>query len=262
MTGATTRSALYRWYERREAWILGLGGLIGLGLIWQIGSLMMKDNIFISSPSLVFQAAIQQFQSGQLMSDTLVSLGELIPGFLLAVVIGVPLGLVMGRYRLVEYSLDPYVWFFYSAPIVAFYPILIMWLGLGTKTIIALTFLFAIFPIIANTIVGVQEVERVLIRAARSFGASDLQIFVQVILPASVPAIAAGLRLGFGRALIGTVVGEFFGTNAGLGYRIAVYGTEMQVGEMFVSVVMVMIIGVGVLQVLRWLESYVEAWRP
>jgi NitT/TauT family transport system permease protein len=169
--------------------------------------------------------------------------------------------MAIGRSRYVEYALDPYIWFFYAAPIIAFYPLLIMWFGLGMRTVIVLTFVFAFFPIVSNTVTGVQEVDRVLTRAARAFGASKLQILWLVILPASIPAIAAGLRLGIGRALVGTVVGEFFGANAGLGYRIALYGTEMNIGNMFVPVVMVMIIGVLLLQLLQWVENSVATWR-
>lgn len=249
-------------YGRSEAWILGFGGILALVLVWQLVSMLVTDSVLIGNPLQVAHASVKEFQSGRLLSDSLVSLSELLPGFGLAILVGVPVGLAMGRYRLVDYSLDPFLWFFYSAPIIAFYPILIMWLGLGKTTIIALTFLFGVFPIVANTIVGVKDVDQSLIRAARSFGANELQIFVQVILPAAVPAIAAGLRLGFGRALIGTVVGEFFGTNAGLGFRIATYGTEMRVSEMFVPVIAVMVIGISILQLIHWFESAVESWRP
>ncbi len=241
--------------------MLGAVGLIGVLLLWQVASLLIVENLFISSPALVWRAAQQQLASGQLMADTLVSLSEVSVGFGMAVLVAVPLGLAMGRYRLVEYAFDPFIWFFYCAPIIVFYPILIMWFGLGRGTIIALTFLFATFPIIANTVTGVKQVDPILIRAARAFRASELQIFGQVILPASIPAIAAGLRLGIGRALIGTVVGEFFGANAGLGFRIAIYGTEMNISNMFVPVVVVMVIGVSLIQGLRLIEDRLERWR-
>ena len=259
--GVRATAKRVRRLRRSEPWVLRFLGIAGLCLLWQVGSMMLTDNTFISSPSLVVAAARSQIASGQLASDTLVTLSELAPGFLMAIAVGVPLGMAMGRYRFVDYIADPYLWFFYSAPIIAFYPLLIMWLGLGTRTIIALTFLFAIFPVVANTVTGVREVDRVLIRAARSFGAGEFQVFMLVILPASVPAIAAGLRLGIGRALIGAVVGEFFGANSGLGYRIAVFGTEMRIGDMFVPVIVVMVIGVALLQLLQWLESLVDTWR-
>ena len=255
------QTALRQWLARSEATLLGASGIIGLLIVWQLAGHMMTENLFISSPVEVLQAAKEQISSGQLIEDTFVSLSEIFVGFALAVVVAVPLGLVMGRYRLVEYALDPFIWFFYCAPVIVFYPILIMWFGLGRGTIIALTFLFATFPIIANTVTGVKQVDPILIRAARAFGAGELQIFWQIILPSSIPAIAAGLRLGLGRAMIGTVVGEFFGANAGLGFRIAIYGTEMNISNMFAPVVVVMIIGVSLIQGLRLIEDRLERWR-
>jgi len=261
MERPAARLRVHAWLARNQKWLLGLLGFVPLLVLWQVGGSLIEDNTFISTPVQVALAARAQIASGQLLQDFLVSLSELVPGFGLAIVIGVPLGLVIGRSRWVEYALDPYIWFFYSAPIIAFYPLLIMWFGLGSRTVTVLTFLFAFFPIVSNTVVGVHEVDRTLIRAARSFGATKFQLLRLVVLPASVPAIAAGLRLGIGRALIGTVVGEFFGASAGLGFRISLYGTQMQIGDMFVSVVVVMIIGVVLMHALQWLESRVDTWR-
>lgn len=254
-------AALRLWATRNETWLLGLCGFVPLLLLWQIGGMVLADKTFISSPTEVAAAAYGQIASGQLLSDFLASMSELIPGFALAIAVGVPLGMAIGRRRFLEYALDPYIWFFYSAPIIAFYPLLIMWFGLGKRTVIVLTFTFAFFPIVSNAITGVQEVDRILVRAARAFGASRRQCMWLVIFPAALPAITAGLRLGIGRALIGTVVGEFFGANAGLGYRIAFYGTEMDIGNMFVPVVVVMIVGVLLLQLLQWAENSIARWR-
>ena len=132
-----------------------------------------------------------------------------------------PFGLMAGWYRRLEYLLEPAIWFWYNAPIVAFYPLLILWLGLGSPTIIALAFLLAFVPIYINTFTGMRAVSPQLIQCARSFGCSTLGIFVHVALPGSVPAVIAGLRLGVGRALIGVVIGQLIGGNAGLGYRMA-----------------------------------------
>jgi NitT/TauT family transport system permease protein len=249
------------WLDRNEEWLLGLCGFVPLILFWQVAGMLVPDDTFISTPLKVLRAAEEQIVSGQLLEDFLVSALELVPGFLLAALIAIPLGFAIGRNRFVEYTLDPFIWFFYSAPIIAFYPLFIMWFGLGPPTVVVLTFFFAFFPILANTVTGVHEVDPILIRAARSFGAGRLEIARLVVLPATIPAIAAGLRLGIGRALIGTVVGEFFGASAGLGYRIALYGTQMEIDDMFVPIIVVMIIGVALLKLLQRLESAVDTWR-
>lgn len=254
-------AAVSRWYAQRESVILGVLGILLFLLIWEVGGRSMRDTGFISYPSEVFGAMQRHLETGLILRDTLVSLTELLYGFGLSIAVGIPLGLLMGRYRWVEITIDPYFWFFYSAPTVAFYPLLIFWLGLGKPTIIALTFLLSVFTITANVIVGVQEVDRTLLRAARSFGANEFQMFIRVVLPASVPAIAAGLRLGMGRALIGTIVGEFFGANAGLGFRISYFGGRLKTTDLLAYVIAVMVVGVVLTQALQYLENRLSTWR-
>jgi NitT/TauT family transport system permease protein len=250
-----------QWFARNDGWVLGTAGFVGLTLFWQVAGMLIEDKTFLSTPLDVVVAARGQIESGQLLDDFMISLMELVPGFAAAAITGIVLGFVIGRSRSMEYVFDPFIWFFYSAPVIAFYPLFIIWFGLGPPTVVVLTFFFAFFPILANTVTGVQQVDRAMVRAARSFGASRLQLAVFVIFPGSVPAIAAGLRLGIGRALIGTIVGEFFGATGGLGYRIALYGNQMDTAQMFVPVVVVMIIGVALLKLLQRFEDAVGTWR-
>jgi NitT/TauT family transport system permease protein len=261
LTAGRPPSVAGQWWLSSEGPLLGALGLTLLIVLWEVVGRLIEDPTFVSRPSLVWAAGLRQWASGQLPSDIAVSLRELAAGFGLAFVVGVPAGLVMGCYRQVEYAFDPFLWFFYSAPVIAFYPLLIMWLGLGSPTIIALTFLFSVFSVVANTVTGVQQVEPVLVRAARAFGGTETQTMLLVVLPAAVPAITAGVRLGIGRALIGTIVGEFFGANAGLGFRIHLYGTEIRSTEMLVPVSVVMFIGAGLIQSVRWVEDRLSTWR-
>jgi ABC-type nitrate/sulfonate/bicarbonate transport system permease component len=244
-----------------KLWTLRASGPCLILLAWQVAGSLLQDDTLISKPTLVWAAMVDQLQSGQLLDDSKTTLFELMAGFLFACGVGLPLGFAMGRYRLVEYAMDPYIWFFYCAPVIVFFPILSVWFGLGGGATIVLTFLFAVFPIVANTVTGVKDVDRSLIRAARAFGANELQVFTQVIAIAAVPAVASGLRLGLGRALIGAVVGEFFGSNSGLGFRIAFYATSIQVANMFVPVFVVIVIGVALMQFLASLERRMQNWR-
>src|SRR5207237_7880500 len=120
----------------------------------------------------------------------------------------------------VEYALEPFLWFLYSAPLIAFYPIFVLWFGLGVPTVIAITFLLSVTQITASTLSGIQNVNPGLLRAARSFGATERDLLWKVVLPASVPMVIAVLRLGIGCVLMGVVVGVLFGATAGLGYRL------------------------------------------
>src|SRR5690606_3854784 len=131
----------------------------------------------------------------------------------------------------------------------------------GTPTIVAIAFLFALTPIYANTLSGIKNVDRDLVRAATSFGATRWDVFTRVALPASVPIVVAGLQLGVGRALTGVVVAELFGAQSGLGFRIAYHAQLLQTTAMMVSIVIVIVLGVILTQMLAFVESKTDAWR-
>ena len=124
----------------------------------------------------------------------------------------------MGWYSRLNAVLEPFVSALYATPRIALLPLILIWLGIGIASKIAIVFLGAVFPIVVNTVTGVRTVEADFIKAARSFGASDRQMFLTVVLPSSVPLLLAGLRLGLGHALVGIVVGEMYGATKGLGY--------------------------------------------
>lgn len=244
---------------------LGLGFLsfAVIAAVWQLLAVTGAVEAFlISSPSRTFGALAEQLSSGVLLSNLVVSLQELAIGFGVAVLVGIPVGTAMGWYRFAEYSLDPFVWFGYSAPLVALYPVFVVIFGLGQPTVIVITFLLAVCPVIVNTASGVRNVDKSLVHTARSFGAGDEQLFRKVALPAAVPIVMAGLRLGIGRALVGVVVGELFVGNAGLGYSISYYGGLMDTSNMLAAVVVVGLLGVLLTQLVGVLERRLDSWRP
>lgn len=243
--------------------LLGIASFTFIGACWQLLTAVgVLDPFLASSPSRVAGALVEQARSGMLWRNLSVSLTELGIGFGLAALVGVVSGTLIGWYRDAEYALDPFIWLGYSAPLVALYPVFILTLGLGKPTVIAITYLLAVFPIVVNTARGVRNLDPKLLQAARSFGASDGQVFRKLALPASVPIVMAGLRLGVGRALVGVVVGELFGGNAGLGYSIAYFGGLLQTTNMIASVVVIGALGVLLTQSLSLIESRLDAWRP
>lgn len=249
--------------RRYRPWILGSSSFVLIGVVWELAVQVGLFNPFLtSSPSLVAAALVEAMQDGQLLTNISATVVSLATGFAMAALVGISIGIAMGWYRYAEWALDPYVWLGYAAPTIAFYPLFILFLGLGSPTVIALTFLFGVFPIIINTVEGVKNVDRTLQRAAHSFGAGDRQMFSKVVLPASVPMVMAGLRLGAGRSLLGGIVGELFGGNAGLGYAISQHASLMRTDLMMLHVLMVMVLGVVVTQSLRWLQSRFDVWRP
>lgn len=242
--------------------VLGIASFAAILLAWEfVVRLGWVNPFFVSQPSAVAAALSRTARSGELGHNVAVSLREFVIGYGLSLVLGILAGALAGRFRTVEYALDPFLWFIYSAPLIAFYPIFVLWFGLGGPTVIALAFLLSFPQIAASTLNGFQNVNAGLIRAARSFGAGERDLLWKVVLPGSVPMVIAGLRLGIGRALMGVVVGELFGSTAGLGYSISYYGGLLKTTDLIASLVVIVVLGVLCTQALSALEARFDSWR-
>src|SRR5215470_10304769 len=205
------------WKMKSAPAVLGIASFAIILAIWEsVVRLGWVNPFFVSQPSAIAIGLSRAARSGELSHNVAVSFREFAIGYGLSVGVGILAGALAGRFRTVEYALNPFLWFLYSAPLIAFYPIFVLWFGLGAPTVIAMTFLLSVTQIFASTLSGVQNANPGLIRAARSFGACESDLMWKVVLPASVPMVIAGLRLGIGRALMGVVVGELFGATAGL----------------------------------------------
>jgi NitT/TauT family transport system permease protein len=229
---------------------------------WEaVARLEWVSTFFVSRPTMIADALAESARSGELARNVSVSLREFAAGFGAAVVVGLVLGVLAGWFRTVEYALDPFIWFIYSAPLIAFYPLFVLWLGLGPGTVIAISFLLSVTPIAVNTMTGIKNVSPALLVAARAFGARPGDVLWKVALPASVPMIAAGLRLGIGRALTGVVVAELFVPSGGLGSSIAYNGGLLRTTNMLASLMVIVVLGVICTQGLSAIEARVDSWR-
>ena len=241
---------------------LGVLSFVIILSVWEASVwLGMVNPFFTSSPTAVAAALGRHAGSGELLRNVSASLSEFAAGFGLAVMVGVFLGLFVGWYKIVDYALDPFIWFLYSAPLIGFYPIFIIILGLGKPTVIAIAFLLSVIVTLVNTASGIRNVDPSLIQVARSFGARKYELFFKVALPASVPMIIAGLRLAVGRALMGVVGGEMFGATAGLGASIAYYGGRLKTTDMIASLIIITALGVLLTQTLIIIEAHFDSWR-
>ncbi len=257
------RSALQRFYTRWGDVMLGGTAIVLFLALWEwAGTSGAINPLFTSAPSRVINAFISLSREGELGHDIVVSGLEFLYGFGLSIIVGIPFGILMGWYRPLNAILEPFVNFFYATPRVALLPLMIIWLGIGINSKIAIVYLGAVFAILINTITGMHALDAQLIKAARSFGASDMQIFRTIALPGSVPFILGGIRLGLGHALIGVVVGELYAATAGVGYLIAVAGNTFQTDKVFVGVVIIAAAGMFVTAVFKRLEEHFDSWRP
>lgn len=247
-------------YQR--AWLGVLGAAVVLAA-WQVcADLNLVNPAYTSRPSSIAVAAKGYFDGGGGLDALKISAIEFGIGFALSLVIGLLIGMAMGWWQWFDHLVDPLVNFGYAAPRIALVPLLVVWFGIGTESKVAVVFLSAVFPIIINTMSGVKTADASLVRVARSFRASNLQIFRTVALPGAVPSIVTGIRLGIGQGLIGMVVGELIASTAGLGYTIETAGNNFQTSLMFVAVAIVSGIGVVLTQSLRAVERRLDRWRP
>jgi NitT/TauT family transport system permease protein len=218
--------------------------------------------MFMSAPSFIWKAAVQLFASGEIWNDLYVSGVEFAWGYALSVMVALPFGIAVGWYRKMSYIFDPFINAMNSTPRVALLPLVIIWLGIGILSKVGIIFLGAVFPILINARDGVKTTPYNLLNAARSFGASEWQIFRNVVLPSTVPFILTGLRLGVGRALIGVMVGELYAATAGIGFMITVAGATFQTDKVFVGVLIFAITGMISMELLTKLERRFSKWRP
>ena len=188
------------------------------------------------------------FLSGDLVRHVAVSALEFAIGFGLATVLGVALGFAMATNRAVQDSLDPWVSFFYSSPLVALIPFFILVFGVGISSKIAIIFLVSIFPILLNAFAGIRAADETLLEVGAAFNCTRWQVFQKILVPAALPYIVVGLRLGIGRALTGVVVAELFGSTAGLGWLIGTAGQSFDTPTVLFGVLMFSFFGVAMVE--------------
>ncbi len=219
--------------------------------------------IFISSPTRVAAAAFRMFLvTGEIWSDLKWSAFEYVAGLVLAVTVGVPLGLAAGWYRRFSYAVEPFLAAFNATPQIAFLPLMIVWFGTALATKILIIFLLAVLPIAINAQSAVRTTDPRLLRLASSFGAGEWQLFRSIIFPSAVPYLLAGLRLAIGRGMIGIVVAEIYGSALGVGAMISQAGSRFETDKVFVGVLTIVTAGIALAEMVRQIERRVEAWRP
>ena len=269
-----------RFYSAHERAILGGAGVIVFLILWegfgrgwwaellqpllgpQAARFALKP-IFVSSPTRIAQQAFRMFfVTGEIWPDLGRSSVEFVLGVALAVAIGIPLGLAAGWYRRFAYAAEPFLTALNATPQVAFLPLLILWVGTGLASRVLIIVLLAVLPIAISAMGAVRTVDARLIRVAKSFSAGDARLFRSIILPGTVPFLLAGARLAVGRGMIGIVVGEIYGSSAGIGMMINQAGARFETDKVFVGVMTIAVAGVALVELIRVIERRVEAWRP
>ncbi len=242
---------------------LGVLGIVSFFLAWEIASRTHILNPFYFPPfTQILAKGVELFVSGTIWEHLVFSLTNFTLGFASATLAGVLAGIPMGWYRGISKTLDPLLSGIYATPLIALLPLIIMLFGLGAISKIIMTFLAAVFPIMINTMTGIANTDRNLIKMSRSFGARDSTIFLKVSLPGSLPYTVAGMRVALGRALVYIVVAEQYGAAMGLGYLSSVAAQRFQIATMFVPIVIIACLGAGLTELLKAIERRLDKWRP
>jgi NitT/TauT family transport system permease protein len=231
----------------RGGGLVDLAAILLLALAWEIVG-RLDISMFVPPLSKVVVAWWRLAADGTLLRAASSSLVSLVEGFVPAAVLGVALGLSMGRFAALRHVLDGWVNTLMSAPLSALVPVLIALFGIRDTVVAAAVFVFSFFVIVVNTTTGVRGTERSLVDMAKSFGAGEVAQFRRVYLPSALPAIMLGLRLGAVQAVKGMVVGEMLISLVGLGERLIYYGNTFLITDLYAVIVTVLVIALGVSQ--------------
>lgn len=249
-----------KWKDVFSAWSLRIWVFVLFALSWQLSAVFMK-NMLIPTFTETIGGFIQLvFVSGRIWEPLYISNQALVLGYLLSVVVAIPLGLAAGRLRLVDRILNPYIGVLLAIPVAPLIPIAITALGLGLASRVAIVFLFTFIFITVNTRAGVRNVDQGLIEMAKSFGANEKQIWRRIVIPGAVPAIFAGLRIGLGRAVAGMVIVELLLVASGLGRLLLEFAGRLQADFVFATVLVVILEALLLLNVMAFAEKKVAPW--
>lgn len=234
-------------------------------LIWYGFAAYINNPFSLASPmdtlhwfnEIAFNGGVHQLFVGSLE----LSLAAIFEGFALAAIVGIPVGFIMGRYTAADYVLDPWVNAWYSIPAVAFVPMTMNWFGQSTTATVLVAFLIAVFSIIINVYSGVKNVSNSLVEPAMSFGANQSQMISKVILPASLPSIMVGLRIGISRSIDGVIIAEMIFTVLGFGGMIFDAVDKLELGLAVALVMVLAAISIALNEFMKYLTKRLVAWK-
>jgi ABC-type nitrate/sulfonate/bicarbonate transport system permease component len=251
MTAAQTT-----WARRATPLISLVAGLA----LWEIAG-RMTSAAFLVPLSETLVRLVQLATSGALLPQLLSSAALFFTGLALAIVVGAPAGLLLARVPVLRQALDLYIMLLYATPMVALIPFILSLMGFGFVPKVLVVFLFAVFPILYNTVEGARSIKPELIEVARSFRSSEWALWREVMVPYTLPFAMTGVRQAIGRGLVGMVAAEFFLSSTGLGQLIMNASQNFDTGGVFAAILIIGLIGVALMRLGRAIERHFARWR-
>jgi taurine transport system permease protein len=251
-----------RAFSRKQRWAIGTVNLTVFFVLWQLVATYSDiPKLFLPSVTEVWAELQEMSAEGILWGNLGISLWVYVVGMVISIVIAVPLGLFIGGVRVVDRIASPYIWAIYTTPRLILMPLVLLWVGINDTARIVIIVLSAVPATLVVVMEGVKTVDNSLLRAARSFGASRTRLFRSVVMPATVPFIATGLRMGVSRGLIGLFIGELFTAANGIGYIIALSSKTFNSAQTFAMLFIFVFFCVAMVGLTQLLERKVSVWR-
>lgn len=245
-------------YVRRHGplWLSLLAGVV----IWEVAG-RSTSAAFMVPFSETLVRLWQLISHGEFIAQFIDSAELFLTGFLLAIVVGAPLGLLLARVRILRIGIEPYVMMLYATPMVALIPFILSMMGFGFAPKVLVVFLFSVFPVLYNTVEGARSIKPELIEVAKSYRSSEWSLWREVMLPYTLPYIMTGVRQAIGRALVGMIAAEFFLSATGLGQLIMGASQDFDTAGVFASILVIGLIGVGLTRLGLKIEQHFARWR-
>ena len=244
---------------RLPAWLLPALTIVALVLVWEVASRVTSLPAFIlPAPSSIVAAGLTWRR--HIPAHFGVTLYETLVGFALSIVVAVPIAVLIVSSRFLSRTIYPLLLVLQSVPKVAIAPLLLIWVGYGELPKILVVFLVCFFPIVLGTAAGLTSVPADMLDLVRSLSASTPQLFVKVRFPYAMPQIFVGLKVAITLAVIGAVIGEFVGSERGLGYLILVSSSQIDTALAFAAMILLSVMSIVLFYALEWLERLVVPW--
>jgi NitT/TauT family transport system permease protein len=242
--------------QRAPFWLSIVAGIV----LWEVAG-RFTSAAFLVPFSETLVRLWQLVASGEFVRQFLDSAKLFLTGFILAVIIGLPFGMLLARLRTLRIGVEPYLMVIYATPLVALIPFILSMMGFGFAPKVLVVFLFAVFPVIYNTVEGARSIKPELLEVARSYRSNEYALWREVMLPYTLPYAMTGVRQAIGRALVGMIAAEFFLSSTGLGQLIMSASQNFDTAGVFASILVIALIGIGLMRLGLVIERHFARWR-